>query len=200
MPCGQSLEHARRRLSRPAGCSGRNPHFGAPDAEGSSGGCWAIHTRREVRPHLVQALNIWLWLRCSSLAWWPPAAPTTCRIGFSLPVSLISPHRSRRSPPGSGAADGVGVWLPDDASTSPPTRVVATAVLATSPGSSPPGLPLKSRDAVVLDSPLAGEWFVLNGGRSALLNGHSPNEGNAVDFQLLGANGRTHTGGWPTPR
>jgi murein DD-endopeptidase MepM/ murein hydrolase activator NlpD len=52
---------------------------------------------------------------------------------------------------------------------------------------------------VVLDSPLAGEWFVLNGGRSALLNGHSPNESNAVDYQLLGTNGRTHTGGAGAP-
>ena len=34
-----------------------------------------------------------------------------------------------------------------------------------------------------------------NGGRSVLLNGHSPNESNAVDFLRLGANGRTHTGG-----
>ena len=51
----------------------------------------------------------------------------------------------------------------------------------------------------MLDSPLAGEWFVLNGGRSILLNGHSPNESNAVDFQLMGANGRTHTGGSDAP-
>ena len=51
----------------------------------------------------------------------------------------------------------------------------------------------------MLDSPLDGEWFVLNGGRSVLLNGHAPNESNAVDFQLLGANGRTHTGGADAP-
>jgi len=50
-------------------------------------------------------------------------------------------------------------------------------------------------DAIVLDSPLPGEWFVQNGGRSALLNGHQDGEINAVDFQLLGADGRTHTGG-----
>ena len=54
-------------------------------------------------------------------------------------------------------------------------------------------------DAVVLDSPLVGEWFVLNGGHSALLNGHSANESNAIDFQLLGVNGRTHTGGTDAP-
>ena len=51
----------------------------------------------------------------------------------------------------------------------------------------------------MLDAPLAGEWFVLNGGRSVLLNGHSPNESNAVDFQRLGTNGRTHTGGGDAP-
>ena len=51
----------------------------------------------------------------------------------------------------------------------------------------------------MLDAPLAGEWFVLNGGRSVLLNGHSPNESNAVDFLRVGANGRTHTGGANAP-
>jgi murein DD-endopeptidase MepM/ murein hydrolase activator NlpD len=54
-------------------------------------------------------------------------------------------------------------------------------------------------DAVVLDSPLLGEWFVLNGGHTALLNGHAANESNAIDFQLFGANGRTHTGGTDAP-
>ena len=37
------------------------------------------------------------------------------------------------------------------------------------------------------------------GGRSVLLNGHSPNESNAVDFVRLGANERTHTGGDDAP-
>ena len=54
-------------------------------------------------------------------------------------------------------------------------------------------------DPVVLDSPLAGEWFVFNGGRSPLLNGHPSNESNAIDFVRLGANGRTHTGGSDAP-
>jgi murein DD-endopeptidase MepM/ murein hydrolase activator NlpD len=53
--------------------------------------------------------------------------------------------------------------------------------------------------AVVLDPPLAGEWFVSNGGRSVLLNGHSANESEAVDFVRLGANERTHTGGDGAP-
>ena len=50
-------------------------------------------------------------------------------------------------------------------------------------------------DAVVLDSPLAGEWFVTGAGNSVLVNGHSPNEINAVDFRKLGPNGLTHTAG-----
>ena len=49
--------------------------------------------------------------------------------------------------------------------------------------------------AVVLDSPLAGEWFVTGAGSSVLVNGHSPNEINAVDFRKLGPNGLSHTAG-----
>ncbi len=40
-------------------------------------------------------------------------------------------------------------------------------------------------DPVVLDSPLRGEWFVADGGRSALINHHYvavPAESNAVDL------------------
>lgn len=36
-------------------------------------------------------------------------------------------------------------------------------------------------------------------GRSVLLNGHSPNESNALDSRRLGTNGRTHTGGAGAP-
>ena len=54
-------------------------------------------------------------------------------------------------------------------------------------------------DAVVLDSPLTGEWYVSNGGSSVLLNGHTAEESNAIDFQRLDPNGRTHTGGVDAP-
>ncbi len=54
-------------------------------------------------------------------------------------------------------------------------------------------------DPVVLDSPLTGEWFVSNGGHSVLLNGHTAEESNAIDFQRLDPNGRTHTGGVDAP-
>jgi murein DD-endopeptidase MepM/ murein hydrolase activator NlpD len=53
--------------------------------------------------------------------------------------------------------------------------------------------------ATVLDSPLAGQWFVYNGGRSVLLNGHNPNEAHAVDFMRLDAHGRTHAGSSSEP-
>ena len=41
-------------------------------------------------------------------------------------------------------------------------------------------------EPVALGAPLTGEWLVLNGGHSSLLNGHSPNESNALDFVRLG--------------
>ena len=54
-------------------------------------------------------------------------------------------------------------------------------------------------EAVVLDSPLTGEWYVSNGGGSVLLNGHTSEESNAIDFQRLDVHGRTHTGGVDAP-
>jgi len=52
-------------------------------------------------------------------------------------------------------------------------------------------------DAVALDFPLRGEWFVGAGGRSALVNHHYipiPAESNAIDLVQLGSNSQTHTG------
>lgn len=54
-------------------------------------------------------------------------------------------------------------------------------------------------EPVVLDSPLTGEWFVSNGGRRVLLNGHTSQESNAIDFLRLDVNGRTHKGGADAP-
>ena len=150
--------------------------------------------RRELRAHLVQGLNVWL---CCGLLGGVVAAGGVhfARIGFSLTVAQFDVVI---------AAFAAGLVLLAALALVPRRRVyVATnVVVALLSGflavqlvqiSAPP------TDAVVLDSPLAGEWFVLNGGRSVLLNGHSPNESNAVDFQRLGANGRTHTGGSGAP-
>ena len=150
--------------------------------------------RREVRPHLVQGLNIWL---CCVLLGGVLAAGGThyARIWFSLNDAQFSVLI---------AVFAAGLLLLAALALVPRRRVyLATNVVvalcrAFSPSSSPDLRPAPT-DAVVLDSPLAGEWFVLNGGRSVLLNGHSPNESNAVDFLRLGANGRTHTGGSGAP-
>ena len=150
--------------------------------------------RRDVRPHLVQALNIWL---CCLLLGGVVAAGGThyARIWLSLDDAQFSVM----------VAAFAGGLLLLAALALVPRRRVSPAInllvalcsgflaLQLATISSPPS------EAVVLDSPLSGEWFVLNGGRSFLLNGHSPNESNAVDFLRLGANGRTHTGGSDAP-
>ena len=150
--------------------------------------------RREVRPHLAQALNIWL---CCALLGGVVAAGGThyARIWLSL-------HRTQFDVV--IAAFAAGLVLLAALALVPRRRVhVATnVVVALLSGFLALQLAQVSdsrTDAVVLDSPLAGEWFVLNGGRSVLLNGHSPNESNAVDFLRLGGNGRTHTGGGSAP-
>ncbi len=150
--------------------------------------------RREVRPHLAQALNIWL---CCVLLGGVVAAGGThfARIWLSLNQTQFDAVI---------ASFAAGLVLLAALALVPRRRVyVATNVivvllsgflafqLAQVSGS--------HSEAVVLDSPLAGEWYVLNGGRSVLLNGHSANESNAVDFLRLGANGRTHTGGSSAP-
>ena len=55
-------------------------------------------------------------------------------------------------------------------------------------------VPIPAADAVP-DSPLVGEWFLLNGGHKAQLNGHSANESNAIDFSALrGERANAHEG------
>ena len=150
--------------------------------------------RREARPHLVQALNIWLC--CALLAGVVAAGGTHfARIGFSLSGAEFNVLL---------AAFAAGIVLLAALALAPRRRVylATNAVVALLSGYLALQLVQVSDsrpDAVVLDSPLAGEAFVLNGGPSVLLNGHSPNEINAVDFVLLGANGRTHAGGADAP-
>ena len=150
--------------------------------------------RREVRAHLVQALNIWL---CCGLLGGVLAAGGAhfARIGFSLNGAQFDVMI---------AAFAAGLVVLAALALVPRRRVyvatnVVVALLSGFLALQLVQISVSPTDAVVLDSPLAGEWFVLNGGRSVLLNGHSPNESNAVDFLRLGANGRTHTGGSGAP-
>ena len=137
--------------------------------------------RREVRPHLVQGLNIWL---CCALLGGVLAAGGAhyARIGFSLNAAQFDVVI---------AAFAAGLVLLAALALVPRRRVyvatnVVVALLSGFLAVQLVQISVPRTDAVVLDSPLAGEWFVFNGGRSVLLNGHSPNESNAVDFLRLG--------------
>ena len=150
--------------------------------------------RREVRAHLVQGLNIWL---CCGLLGGVVAAGGVhyARIGFSLNAAQFNVVV---------AAFAAGLVLLAALAVVPRRRVylatnVVVALLSGFLAFQLFQISAPRTDAIVLDAPLAGEWFVLNGGRSVLLNGHSPNESNAVDFQRFGTNGRTHTGGGDAP-
>jgi hypothetical protein len=150
--------------------------------------------RRELRGHLVQGLNIWL---CCGLLGGIVAAGGVhhARIAFSLSAAQFNAVI---------AAFTAGLILLAALAVVPRRHVyvatnVVVALLSAFLALQLAYISVPRSDAIVLDAPLAGEWFVLNGGRSVLLNGHSPNESNAVDFQLMGTNGRTHIGGADAP-
>ena len=150
--------------------------------------------RREMRAYLVQGLNIWL---CCGLLGGVVAAGGThfARIWFSFNDAQFGAVI---------AAFAAGLVLLAVLAVVPRRRVyvatnVVVALLSGFLAFQLVHISVPRTDAVVLDSPLSGEWFVLNGGRSVLLNGHNPSERNAVDLLQLGANGRTHTGGSDAP-
>ena len=76
------LEHARRSVPGPAACAGGHSAWGARHGRLELGLLRHPH-RREVRPHVVQALNIWL---CCALLGGVVAAGGAhyAKIGFSL--------------------------------------------------------------------------------------------------------------------
>ena len=126
--------------------------------------------RREVRAHLVQALNIWL---CCGLLGGVLAAGGAhyARIGFSLNVAQFNLMI---------AAFAAGLVMLAALAVVPRRRVyvattVVVALLSGFLALQLVRISVSPTDAVVLDVPLAGEWFMLNGGRSVLLNGHFPN-------------------------
>jgi murein DD-endopeptidase MepM/ murein hydrolase activator NlpD len=146
--------------------------------------------RAEVRVHLVQLVNIWVY--CALLAGVLAAGGTHfARTWFSLDdgqMGLVL------------AVFGLGLLLLAALALVPRRRVYLATNLLVAAFSAFLAVQLvhvsvPATEPVALGPPLTGEWLVLNGGHSSLLNGHSPNESNALDFVRLGANGRTHTGG-----
>jgi hypothetical protein len=150
--------------------------------------------RREVRAYLVQGLNIWLC--CVMLAGLVAAG------GMHIARIWLSLNEAQFAALIAAFVGGLVLLaalaiVPRRRVNVPTNAFVAVLsgflVVPLVPLTVPPS------DAVVVDSPLTGEWFVQNGGRTILINGHTEGETNAVDFQLMGANGRTHTGGSDAP-
>jgi hypothetical protein len=146
--------------------------------------------RRQMRAHLVQLANIWLY--CALLAGVVAAGGTHfARTWFSLDDGRMDLVLT---------AFAGGLLLLAALALVPRKRVyLATNVLVATFSAflaiQLVHVSVPATEPVALGPPLAGAWLVLNGGHSSLLNGHSPNESNALDFVRLGANGRTHTGG-----
>ncbi len=146
--------------------------------------------RRELRPHLAQALNIWL---CCTLigSALMAGAIHSARVHYGLTESQFT---------GLVATCVVGLGVLAALALFPRRRVllgtnVVVALLSGFVLLQLASISASPSEVVVLDSPLAGEWFVTGAGSSVLVNGHSPNEINAVDFRKLGPNGLTHTAG-----
>lgn len=146
--------------------------------------------RRDLRPHLAQTANIWL---CCALIAGVLAAGTvhSARVLYGLTGAQFTALL---------LACAAGLTLLAALALVPRRRVhlATNLVIALLSGFLLLQLARVSAspsDAVVLESPLSGEWLVTGAGNSVLVNGHSPNEINAVDFRMLGPSGLTHTGG-----
>ncbi len=145
--------------------------------------------RRELRPHLLQCLNHWLfWVLFGAAILAGTFVLVPAQVGSLL--SLPLPERIPYQP--LVIALGVGALVMAALALVPRRRVqVATNVLVAI-GTvflaihlvriyTPPA------DPVAIDPPLAGEWAMLAGGRSTLLSHHysTPFVRDAVDFMQL---------------
>jgi Peptidase family M23 len=154
--------------------------------------------RRELRPYLLQCLNHWLFwalFGAAILAGTFALVPALVALLLSLPLPDRIPY------PPLVISLGIGALLMAALALIPRRRVqVATNVLVAI-GTvflaiqlvriyTPPA------DPVAIDPPLAGEWAMLAGGRSALISHHyrTPIVSNAVDFVRLDEEGRGHNG------
>ena len=154
--------------------------------------------RRELRPYLLQCLNHWLfWALFGAAILVGTFATVPALLGsfFSLPLPERIPYLPLV------IALGVGALVMAALALVPRRRVqVATNVLVAICTIfltiqlvriyTPPA------DPVAIDPPLAGEWAMLSGGRSALVSHHYPTPivSDAVDFMRLDGEGRGYEG------
>ena len=154
--------------------------------------------RRELRPHLVQCLNHWLFwalFGAAILAGTFASIPASLALGFGLPLPDRIPYRPLVISLGAGAFVMAALALVPRPRVQVATNVlvaIGTVFLAVQLVRvyAPPA------DPVAVEPPLGGEWTMLAGGRSALVSHHHPvpTVSNALDFVLLDEEGRGYEG------
>jgi hypothetical protein len=154
--------------------------------------------RRELRPYLLQCLNHWVFWALfggAILAGTFALVPALVALVLSLPLPDRIPYQPLVISLGAGALVMAALAL------IPRRRVQVASNVLVAIGTvflaiqlvriyTPPA------DPVAIDPPLAGEWAMLAGGRSALISHHYPTPivSNAVDFVRLDEEGRGHDG------
>ena len=154
--------------------------------------------RRELRPFLLQCLNHWLFwalFGAALLAGTFAMVPALVALLFSLPLPDVIPNQPLVIALGTGAIMMAAFALIPRRTVQVATNIlmaIGTLFLAIQLARiyTPPA------DPVTLDPPLAGEWAMLAGGRSALISHHyqTPIVSNAVDFVRLDEEGHGHDG------
>jgi Peptidase family M23 len=154
--------------------------------------------RRELRPYLLQCLNHWLFwalFGAALLAGTFATVPAGVALVLSLPLPDRIPYQPLVISLGAAALVMAALALIPRRQVQIATNVlvaIGTVFLAIQLVRiySPPA------DPVAIDSPLAGEWAMLAGGRSALISHHyrTPIVSNAVDLVQLDEEGRGHDG------
>jgi hypothetical protein len=154
--------------------------------------------RRELRPYLLQCLNHWLFwalFGAALLAGTFATVPAGVALVLSLPLPDRIPYQPLVIALGAAALVMAALALIPRRQVQIATNVlvaIGTVFLAIQLVRiySPPA------DPVAIAPPLAGEWAMLAGGRSALISHHyqTPIVSNAVDFVQLDEEGRGHDG------
>jgi hypothetical protein len=154
--------------------------------------------RLELRPYLLQCLNHWLFwalFGVAILAGTFALVPAGITLLLSLPLPDRIPFQPLVITLGAAALVMAALALIPRRQVQIATNVlvaISTVFLAIQLVRiyAPPA------DPVAIDSPLAGEWAMLAGGRSTLISHHyrTPIVSNAVDFVQLDEEGRGHDG------